>query len=115
MHINGLARTEAETSFATATWMPPDFAYGSKMRRTRIEHMSAGLPLKPDIARRGWHGRKVPTAAFAAVRRTGVTECSSGGSLRLDACELDHLGPLLGFVGDELAEVGRRERKHCAT
>jgi hypothetical protein len=24
--------------------------------------MSAGLPLKPDIARRGWHGRKVPTA-----------------------------------------------------
>ena len=38
-----------------------------------------------------------------------------GGSLRLDACELDHLGPLLGFVGDELAEVDRRERKHCAT
>jgi hypothetical protein len=31
-----------------------------KMRRTRIEHMSAGLPLKADIAQRGWHGRKVP-------------------------------------------------------
>ena len=26
--------------------------------------------------------------------------------------ELDHLAPLLGFVGDELAEVGRREREH---
>jgi hypothetical protein len=31
-----------------------------KMRRTRIEHMSAGLPLITDIALRGWHGRKVP-------------------------------------------------------
>jgi hypothetical protein len=31
-----------------------------KMRRTLIEHMSAGLPLKADIAQRGWHGRKVP-------------------------------------------------------
>ena len=30
------------------------------MRRTRIEHMSAGLPPITDIARRGWHGRKVP-------------------------------------------------------
>ena len=26
--------------------------------------------------------------------------------------ELDHLGPLLGFVGDELAEVGGRAREH---
>ena len=30
------------------------------------------------------------------------------GSLRLDVRRLDHLAPLLGFVGDELAEVGRR-------
>ena len=30
--------------------------------------------LKPDIARRGWHGRKVPTAVFAAVRQTGLME-----------------------------------------
>ena len=29
------------------------------------------------------------------------------GSLRLDARELDQLGPLLGFVGDELAEAGQ--------
>jgi hypothetical protein len=57
-----------------------------KMRRTRIEHMSAGLPPIMDIARRGWHGRKVLTAvigrellnqlvaATPAVRGTGVTE-----------------------------------------
>src|SRR6476620_5939246 len=38
-----------------------------KMRRTRIEHMSAGLPPITDIARRGWHGRKVPTPDIAAA------------------------------------------------
>src|SRR5262245_43308005 len=32
-------------------------------------------------------------------------------SLRLDACELDHLGPLLGFLGDQLSEVATLERK----
>jgi hypothetical protein len=30
------------------------------MRRTRIEHISAGLPPITDIARRDWDGRKVP-------------------------------------------------------
>src|SRR5262245_41671305 len=33
------------------------------------------------------------------------------GSVRLDARELDHLRPFLGFVGDELAEVGGRAWK----
>ena len=37
-----------------------DVRFGSKMRRTHIEHMSAGLPSIADIPRRGWHGRKVP-------------------------------------------------------
>jgi hypothetical protein len=36
------------------------------------------------------------------------------GSLRLDAGELDHPAPLLGFVGDELSKVGRRAGKRCA-
>src|SRR5207237_64751 len=31
------------------------------------------------------------------------------GSLRLGARELDHLGPLLGFLGDEFSEVGGRD------
>ena len=37
-----------------------------------------------------------------------VTEYLAGsrGSLRLDACELDHLAPLLGLFSDELCEVG---------
>src|SRR5205809_654122 len=30
------------------------------------------------------------------------------GSVQLDARELNHLGPLLSFFGDELAKIGRR-------
>src|SRR6266436_1708820 len=36
----------------------------------------------------------------------------SRGSFRLGAGKLDHLGPLLGFVGDKLSEVGGRDDKH---
>src|SRR5207249_3550908 len=36
-------------------------------------------------------------------------------SVRLGTRELHHLGPLLGFIGDELAEVGRRAREHRST
>src|SRR5262249_52710060 len=38
----------------------------------------------------------------------------SSGSLRLDAGELDHLGPLLGIFGDQLTEVGGRAGKRRA-
>src|SRR5215510_899712 len=34
------------------------------------------------------------------------------GSLRLDVGGSDHLGPLLGFIGDQLAEVSGRAG-HC--
>src|SRR5262245_30213184 len=46
---------------------------------------------------------------------SGVTEYRPPGSLRLDAGELDHLGPLLSFVRDQLTEIGGREREHLAT
>src|SRR5215813_7026958 len=35
-------------------------------------------------------------------------------SLRLDASELYHLAPLLGFVYDQFAELGRRSRQRRA-
>jgi tripartite-type tricarboxylate transporter receptor subunit TctC len=35
-------------------------------------------------------------------------------SLRLDIGELDHPGPLLGLIGDELAKIGRRPREQRA-
>jgi hypothetical protein len=43
-------------------------------------------------------------------RGTGLIEYSAGIAriIGLDARELDHLGPLLDFVGDELAEFGGR-------
>jgi hypothetical protein len=45
-----------------------------------------------------------------------VMECGPRPPLlRLDADGLDHFGPFLGFVGDELAEVGGRTDERCAT
>src|SRR5215471_7049411 len=43
-------------------------------------------------------------------RVTGVTEYRVGtaASVRLDVEGLDHLAPLLRFVGDEFPEIGRR-------
>jgi hypothetical protein len=37
------------------------------------------------------------------------------GSLGFDVGRPDHLAPLLGFVRDELAEVGGRAYKRCAS
>src|SRR6516164_9772905 len=40
---------------------------------------------------------------------------SGSASLRLDAGEFDHLGPLFGFVGDQLSELSRRSwQRHAA-
>src|SRR5262245_10449865 len=48
---------------------------------------------------------------------TGVTEYWIGTavSVRLDVGRPDHLAPLLGFVGDELAEIGGRADKRRAS
>src|SRR6186713_39803 len=57
-----------------------------------------------------------PKRTSECIRGTGVTEYLAGsrGSLRLDVGRPDHLAPLLGLVGDELAEVGGRKREHVA-
>src|SRR6266566_10154758 len=39
---------------------------GVKMRKSHSEHFSTAVPQKADIARRGWHGRKVPTTVIGA-------------------------------------------------
>ena len=57
------------------------------------------------------HRSSRPCRQTPAIRGTEFMECrlpSGSASLRLDARELDHLAPFLGFVGDELAEVGGR-------
>src|SRR5712671_4296047 len=51
-----------------------------------------------------------------------MTHCRHGSQdspdekrlLRFNTCELDDLGPFLGFVGDQLAEVGWRAGEHRA-
>jgi hypothetical protein len=45
---------------------PADVSNGVKMRKPRSGHISAGLPLIADIARRGWQGRKVPHSDIRA-------------------------------------------------
>src|SRR6516165_5384099 len=48
-----------------------------------------------------------------AIRRTAIMEYPRfPASVRFDAGELDHLGPLLRIGGDERAEVGGRVCKH---
>src|SRR5262249_1988724 len=72
----------------------------------------------------GWLGAisntdvSLPLKSYAdLIRGTGVTEyfVGVGGSLLLDARKLDHLGPLFGFLDDELAELGGRADKRCAS
>jgi hypothetical protein len=57
-----------------------------------------------------WPGH--PPFAEREVMECGLTEPTS---LRLDVRRLDHLAPFLGLVGDELTEIGGREREHVAT
>ena len=52
--------------------------------------------------------QKLSTGKFHGDPSNQERPAADGGSLRLDARELDYLGPFLGFVGDELAEVGGR-------
>src|SRR5262245_59576156 len=60
-----------------------------------------------------------PVVSFARASRDAFAERAYGisapspTSVCLDAGQLDHLAPLLGFFGDELAEVGGRARNHC--
>ena len=74
---------------------------------------TAALPLKPDIARRGWHGRKVPIAERNAAHQQ-TTFTGSNGSF-------DHLiggkeqagwhgqaKRLRRFEVDDRFELGRR-------
>jgi hypothetical protein len=49
------------------------------------------------------------SSASGTVKECGLLDA---GSVQLDACELDHFAPLLGFVSDELVEVRRRTGEH---
>ena len=61
------------------------------------KRLAAGMTYEP----------RATTHAVDRAVRTVVMErrTETAGSICLDACELHHLAPLLGFVGDQLAEV----------
>ena len=72
------------------------------------------IPWTADMCEPWRHFRVVPIPDTSKVQRSGSKSgqfaeralrniCS--GSLRLDARELDHLGPLIGFLGDMLGEL----------
>src|SRR5580692_2860737 len=77
------------------------------MRLVFISSVTAMTPLRTI---------SVTTGSIFALRKRFifvlfVLRFISTRSLRLYVRELDHLGPFLGFIGDELAEIGRRAGK----
>src|SRR5262245_39573695 len=75
------------------------------VRHSKIGHSTSGS--LSGLPESGWCCRHSPNGRYRISVRIS-------GSLRLDACELHHLAPLLGFVGDEFAEVRGRACKHSA-
>jgi hypothetical protein len=57
----------------------------------------------------------VPAAPFdvrlaapnSSIGKYAISDGNAAGSVRLDTCELDYLGPLLDGFGDELAMLER--------
>src|SRR5262245_12570963 len=98
---------------------PPPGGYDDAHRPRRIG-------LSPRNPRQSWqcgsargHMKKLSAGKFHRSRLLGSIRnlwniAGDARLLRLDAGELDHLGPLFGFVGNELAEVRRRASEYHA-
>jgi hypothetical protein len=66
---------------------------------------TAALPLKPDIARRGWHGRKVPLADICSAANCALFDHLVGtGEQLVWNLEAERLG---GLEVDDQLELGR--------
>src|SRR5712692_1017788 len=77
-----------------------------------MEHHGANLTLSGPAAKKdGAAQRRV----VHSPNGTYGTSAQIAGSLRFDVGRPDHLAPLLGFLGNELPEVGGRARKRGAT
>src|ERR1700735_2552131 len=93
--------------------MPP----GGKPERIRTGRTGQ---LCADATREAAGSATMPPAHFKTSRRGNFTSsllqmpAANGGSFGFDVGELVDLRPLLGFVGDEFAEVGGRAGKHAA-
>jgi hypothetical protein len=61
----------------------------------------------PDLVMRSEKMMQRSNVADSRNAPYGTSPSSGSNSLRLDARKLDYLGPLLSFIGDEFAEIGR--------
>jgi hypothetical protein len=95
--------------------------YRGDLGRERFQRMLVLLEPSADTTRcRGRFqmkgSRRLARRYASGIRETDAVKYFSAGLLRiirLDTSKLDHFGPLLGLIGDELAEVGRRAGNHC--
>src|SRR5262249_1759468 len=54
----------------------------------------------------------IPTRSEGVI--VALVKALNAGSIPFDAHKLHHVAPFLGFVGNELAKIGGRARKHRA-
>ena len=87
-----------------------------------IAYQSRFRFVAPDVLRHRYSDTQTSTtsAVDLSSHRDVFAEPTSWNAARarligLEASELDDLGPLLGFVGEELAKVGGRAWKRSAT
>src|SRR5262249_28914713 len=78
------------------------------------------MSASPPIAVKHWHRSETPLRASSGHCRRppngiyGISGSEGSASFRLDIGGLYYLAPFLGFVGDQLAELGRRSRQRRA-
>src|SRR5262245_37204146 len=78
------------------------------------------MSVSPPIAVKHWHRSETPLRASSGHCRRppngiyGISGSEGSASFRLDIGGLYYLAPFLGFVGDQLAELGRRSRQRRA-
>ena len=92
-------------------WITPAFAeYSQSLSKSGLKGLEIGTSGPGYL----WPPRQLDPGQQLAhdVGELWMGLTGSPASLRLEARELDHLAPLLGFVGDELAEVGGRAGKY---
>jgi hypothetical protein len=92
----------------------PDARYGLGATRQR-PGIQSRLPIgNMRVSSVPWRPRE-RGSAIRRMGRCGISARQWPDSFGLDACGSDHVGPLLGFVRNELAKVGRRACERAAT
>jgi hypothetical protein len=126
----GLVHCSKEHLRGRGRELPPPPAHRQRQRRSGETRPSGRLLLTLARTSTGWIAPALPgafsysitssartgTVGGADLRATGFMECGSRRAelLCLDIRGPDHLSPLPGVFGDELAEVGGRARQHRA-